>query len=152
MVNLFQFKDCDRKLIFAAQDQALNTKYYNSHIPDGTDSSCRLCGCGNETVAHIVSGCSSLAGISYKKRHDAVGRRLHWCICSLYEFSTVKEWWRHNPKPVEDSDRVKLLWDFTIITDTNICANRPDLILVLKQERLAYLVDFSCPFDDNVYA
>jgi len=39
---------------------------------------------------------------------------------------------------------------FTIITDSTICANRPDLILVLKEERLAYLVDFSSPFDDNV--
>jgi len=28
--------------------------------------------------------------------------------------------------------------------------NRPDLILLLKEEQLAYLVDFSCPFDDNV--
>jgi len=97
-----------------------------------------------------VSGSSSLAGTSYKKCHDAVGRQLHWCICSLYGFSTVKEWWRHNPRPVEDSDRVKLLRDFTIITDRTIRANRPDLILVLKEERLANLIDFSCPFDDNV--
>ena len=28
-------------------------------------------------------------------------------------------------------------------------ANRPDIILVLKEEQLAYLVDFSCPFDNN---
>jgi len=111
-----------KSLIFAAQDQTLNTKYYNSHILGGTDSSCRLCSCGNQTVAYIVSGCSSLAGTSYKKRHDVVGHQLHWCLCSLYGFSTVKEWWRHNPRPVEDSDRIKLLWDFTIITDRTICA------------------------------
>ena len=51
---------------------------------------------------------------------------------------------------MEDSDRIKLLWDFTIITDRTIHANRPDLILVLKEERLAFLVDFLCPFDNNV--
>ena len=59
--------------------------------------------------------------------HDVVGHRLHWRICSLHGFSTVTEWWRQNPRPVEDSDRIKLLWDFTIITDRTIHANRPDL-------------------------
>jgi len=51
---------------------------------------------------------------------------------------------------VVESDRVKLLWDFSIITDRTIHVNRPDLIVVLKEERLAYLKDFSCPFDSNV--
>ena len=37
-----------------------------------------------------------------------------------------------------------------IATDRTIHANRPDLILVLKKERRAYLVDLSCPFDNNV--
>jgi len=66
-----------KSLIFAAQDQALNTKYYNSHILGGSDSSRRLCGSENETVAHIVSGCSTLAATLYKKCHDAVGHHLH---------------------------------------------------------------------------
>jgi len=91
-----------------------------------------------------------LAGTLYKKRHDVVGRRLHWYLCSQFGFSVVKEWWKHNPRSVEESDSVKLLWDFTIITDRTIHANRPDLILVFKKERLVYFVDFSCPFDSNV--
>jgi len=100
-------------------------------------------------VAHIVSGCSFLAG-TYKKCHDVVGRHLHWCLCSQFGFSVVKEWWKHDVRSVEDSDSVKRLWDFTIITDRTIHASRPDLILVFKKERLVYLVDFSCPFDSNV--
>jgi len=53
-------------LILAAQDQALNTKYYNASILGGSDLLCRLCGSDLETVAHIVSGCSTLPGTSYK--------------------------------------------------------------------------------------
>jgi len=70
----YDLKTETESLIFAAQDQAVNTKYYNSHILGWTDSSCRFCSCGNETDAYIVSGCSNLAGTLYKKRHDAVGR------------------------------------------------------------------------------
>jgi len=91
-----------------------------------------------------------LAATLYKKRHDALGRRLHWYLCSQFGFSVVKEWWKHNPSSVVESDRVKVLWDFSIITDRTIHANRPDLIVVLKEERHAYLIDFSCPFDNNV--
>ena len=51
---------------------------------------------------------------------------------------------------MEESDSVKLLWDFSIVTYRTTHANRPDLIVVLKEQRLAYLVDFSCPFDSNM--
>ena len=69
---------CDLKietesLVFAAQDQALNTNYYSNRILGGPNATCRLCGSSNETVAHIVSGCSFLEGTLYKKRHDVVG-------------------------------------------------------------------------------
>ena len=104
---------CDLKietesLVFAAQDQALNTNYYNFHILGGPNSSCRLCDSDNETVAHLVSGCSALAGTSYKKCHDAVGHCLHWCLCCQFSFPVVREWWKHNPKSVEESVSVKL--------------------------------------------
>jgi len=84
-------------LILAAQDQALNAKYYNASILGGSDSSCRLCASEIETVAHIVSGCPTLAGTLYKKRHDEIGRHLHWCLCSQFGFPVERDWWKHNP-------------------------------------------------------
>ena len=39
--------DLTESLILAAQDQALNTKYYNATILGGSDSSCCLCGSEN---------------------------------------------------------------------------------------------------------
>ena len=45
-------------LITAAQDQALNTRYYNKHIiKQGTTDSCRMCNTQPETVEHIISAC-----------------------------------------------------------------------------------------------
>ena len=44
--------------IVAAQDQALNTKYYATKIlHTETDSKCRLCQQHDETIEHIMSAC-----------------------------------------------------------------------------------------------
>jgi len=56
----------------------------------------------------------------------------------------------HAPCSVEESDDVKLLWDFSVVTDRSIPANRPDIILVMKQCHRALLIDFACPADYNI--
>ena len=50
--------------IVAAQDQALRTRYFrNAVYRENVESICRVCGAADETVAHIVSECSKLAGV-----------------------------------------------------------------------------------------
>jgi len=46
----------------AAQDRALQTKYYATKILNtGTDSKCRLCQQSDETIDHTISACPILA-------------------------------------------------------------------------------------------
>ena len=48
--------------IVAAQDQALQTKYYATKIlSTETDSKCRICQQSDETIDHITSSCPILA-------------------------------------------------------------------------------------------
>ena len=48
--------------LVAAQDQALQTKYYAAKILNTeTDSKCRLCQQFDETIDHIISACPILA-------------------------------------------------------------------------------------------
>ena len=55
--------------IVAAQDQALQTKYYATKILNTeTDSKCRLCHQFDETIDHIISACPILAKEQYIKR------------------------------------------------------------------------------------
>ena len=44
-------------------------------------SLCRLCGKKGESVQHITSGCEKLSQSKYKRRHDNVGKKVHWNIC-----------------------------------------------------------------------
>jgi len=59
--------------IVAAQDQALQTKYYATKILNiEIDSKCRLCQQFDERIDHIISACPILAKEQYTKRHDRV--------------------------------------------------------------------------------
>jgi len=54
--------------IVAAQDQALNTKYYATKIlHTETDSKCRLCQQHDETIDHITSACPILTSMNVCK-------------------------------------------------------------------------------------
>ena len=70
--------------IVAAQDQALQTKYYATKIFNRErerDSKCRLCQQFNETIDSIISACPILGKEQYMNRHDSVCAQLHFNIC-----------------------------------------------------------------------
>ena len=62
--------ETEEGLITAAQDQALNTRYYRKNvIKQGTTDRCRMCHTEPETVEHIISGCQTLAADQYLNRY-----------------------------------------------------------------------------------
>ena len=60
-----------------------------------------MCKNADETVSHIVSGCTKLAQAEYKKRHDKVATAVHWCLAKKYGLAHSDQWYHHKP---EDSD------------------------------------------------
>ena len=68
--------------IVAAQDQALQTKYYATKIlKTETDSKCRLCQQFGEMIDHIISACPIPVKEHYIKRRNKVCAQLHFNIC-----------------------------------------------------------------------
>lgn len=47
------------------------------------------------------------------------------------------------------NDRVKLLWDHTFATDHSLNHNRPDLVLLVKEERVCSIIDVAISLDRN---
>jgi hypothetical protein len=138
-------------LIIAAQDQALNTNAHKSKILKlNVDSRCRMCKQHDETVAHIVSGCQTLANDQYKKRHNHVAKRLHWTLCRRYGIETPEQWWKHDINNVIETNETKILWDFSIRTDRVIQAHKPDIVVVDKKTKKCQIIDVACPLDMNV--
>jgi len=114
--------------IVAAQDQALQTKYYATKILNTeTDSKCRLCQQFDETIDHIISAYPIMAKEQYIKRHDRVCAQLHFNICKETGGQLDKKQWNERvPKSAETSQggMVTVLWNQQIQTDRTITNNK----------------------------
>ena len=137
--------------ILAAQDQSLSTRNYQANVlKNGADPKCRFCDQYTETIDHLISGCPVLAPNEFIRRHDRVGKYLHWGICNHYGIDTTKNWFEHDPQPVTNGKSVTILWDFSVHTDRTIQANRPDIIVKDYTTKTCLLIDMSVPSDKNI--
>jgi hypothetical protein len=138
-------------LLIAAQDQALNTRYYQRKILHTTiDSRCRLCHQQEEHVNHIVSGCSVLAKTDYNHRHNRLAGYLHWSMLKDLGLPTSEHWYEHQAEKVVESEEVMIMYDMAVNTDRRIGANRPDIIFHDKRNKRCLLIDVSVPCDTNI--
>jgi len=138
----------------AAQDQALQTKYYATKIlKTETDSKCRLCQQFDETMDHIISACPILAKEEYIKRHDRVRAQLHFNIRKETRVKLdKKQWYEHVPKSVEtiQGGKVTILWNQQVQTDRTILNNKPDIIIRDNEMETCMLIDVAISGDKNV--
>ena len=138
----------------AAQDQALQTKYYATKILNtGTYSKCRLCQQFDETTDHTVSACPILAKEQYIKRHDRVSAQLHFNICKETGIKLDKKhWYEQVPKSVETSQggKVTTLWNQQVQTDRTTLDNKPDIIIHDNEKGTCMLIDVAISGDRTV--
>ena len=90
-----------------------------------------------------------LAQREYKRRHDWVGRKIHWEVCRKSGFDVNEIWYKHEPEKVVQNDSWKILWAFTIKTDHVIEARRLDMVNIVKTKNEGKIIDFACPFDSR---
>ena len=111
--------------IVAAQDEAISTNYFKNKIfMEEIESKCQLCKQHEESIDHLTSGCPILAKNECLMRHDTVCTHLHYSICKALGTETTDKWYTHMPKPVyEEGD----------VTDREVTANRPDIIIKNKK-------------------
>ena len=103
----------------------------------------------DESMDHIVSGCSKLAQEEYKRRHDNPGKIVHWKLARKCNFEAEDKWYEHEPDSVLENEDYEILWDFSIQIDHVIEARRPDLVVVDK-ERSCKIIDFAVLGDSMI--
>lgn len=145
-------------LLIAAQDQALKTRYIEHRVmKTREDERCRMCKEKSETVTHIMTACPILAQREYIDRHNRVCSLIHYEICRNYNCHlSVQKWYQHKPENVTTNNgKVTILYDHPIRTDRTVTgtnegggANRPDI--VIRAEKVTYLIDVAIPADTNV--
>ena len=142
MLGLLQNRDLKREtesLIVRAQNQSIRTSLVKTKIEKNQgDPLSRVCRKVDESIDHIVSGCSKLAQKEYKSRHDNLEKIVHWKLACKSNFEGGDKWYEHEPESVLENEGYKILKDFSIQTDHVIEARRPDLIVVDKKGRSSW--------------
>ena len=140
-----------KSLIVTAQNQSIRTNLVKAKIDKSQGNSlCRVCRKVDESIDHIVSGCSKLAQKECKRRHDNLGKIVHWKLARKCNFEAGDKWYEHESERVLESEDYKILWDFSIQTDHVIEARRPDLVVVDKKERSCKIIDFAVPGNSRI--
>ena len=148
-----ELKKETESLITAAQDQSLPTNVMKARIEKSDVSPmCRMCNAAEETLFHIVSECRVHAQTEYKGRDDKLAKVINWDLCKKYGVKVQSKWYDHVPEKVEETDHVKILWDFNIQTDHVIEHRRPDVVVLDKHEKMCHLIDIAVPGDCRVEA
>ena len=102
-----------------------------------------------ETLAHITSGCSKLAGTEYTERHNNVASIVCRAICAEYDPEHSKDWWV-KPENVVRNGHAKILWNFLIQTDKHLLHNRLDIVLINYEEQTCLIIAIAVPRDENI--
>ena len=74
---------------------------------------------------------------------------MYWAICKEFGIEVKERWYEHEPKTVTENDSVTILWDMPIHTDRTIAANRPDIVLKNKKDKICLLIDMTVSLDTN---
>ena len=109
----FQNGDLKREtesLIRAAQNQSIRTNLVKVKIDKSQgDSLCRVRRIVDESIDHIVSGCSELVEKECKRRHDNLGKTAHWELARKFNFEAGDKWYEHEPESVLENEDYKIL-------------------------------------------
>jgi hypothetical protein len=92
-----------------------------------------------------------LAQSEYKKRHDILAKIIHMNLG--VKFNLLKNTQLHysyTPESCLENDSYKLYFDRTILTDIHIKHNRPEIIILNKKQKQAYLLDIAVPNLHNI--
>ena len=138
-------------LIVAAQNHSIRTNLVEAKIEKSQgDLLCRVCRKVGESIDHIASGCSKLAQNECKRRHDNLGKIVHWKLAKKCNFEAGDKRYEDEPESVLDNEDYKILWNFSIQTDHIIEARRPDLVVVDEEEGSCKIIDFAVPGDSRI--
>ena len=141
--------------IMELYEQLLPTKLYNSRKTKTTydpDARCRMCGKAQESVAHVLSGCSVLAQTKYLSRHNAALKLLFFELLKSYQLIEVIPPWYSptQPKPSYENEQATVYWDVPVYVDhIEVHANRVDARIVDKENQTVTLLEMSCPWVEN---
>ena len=124
--------------------------YHARIIKDSTDPMCRICNIYEETIDHIVSGCSELAKTEYITKTQQGSCTIIYIARHVnYDIQVSDKWYEHEPATVTENDEATILWDMQMRTESEVAANKPDIVIKDQKNETCKLIDMAVPSDRN---
>ena len=156
---LTKWKDCPTEVINEIQSlylQTIPTLTFTKFRGDNnvTSTICRLCAVGNESVRHLLSTCQKFLSTTYKRRHD---RALQLILFKYLHkeglISTCPAWYtKLCIKPKYENEGIVVFWDipeYSGHNDNEARTLRPDGKIILKAEKVIFVLEMSVPWVEN---
>lgn len=126
-------------------------QYRSAILHESIEVNCRRCRQSQESIEHIMNGCSTLASSDYLQRHNNVAKIVHQELALRSKLVEEKNpFYRYQPAAVLLSSDYKLYWDRFITMNHTILANRPDIVWIDKRNNSGYLIDIVVPLMNNL--
>jgi len=59
------------------------------------------------------------------------------------------KWYEHEPATVTENDEATILWDMQMRTESEVAANKPDIVIKDQKNETCKLIDMAVPSDRN---
>ena len=144
--------------IYDTYYQLLPTKTYKSTRSnvEVTNVKCRYCFVKDESVSHLLSSCGTLAKSDYMRRHNnALDCFIHHVLFQYGFISKLPPWFtKIKVKPYYNNSKATIWYDIPEYTDNEEDVDerkvkRPDGKILLKEEKVIYVVEMSVPWINN---
>ncbi|KAI5738323.1 hypothetical protein M8J77_005461 [Diaphorina citri] len=110
-----------------------------------------MCNSQSETIQHITTGCTVLAGTQYLQRHDKSCNIIHLHLAKKDRHKIQEEpYYKYKPETVLDNEKSTIYWNKTIQTEAFTQHNKPDIVYIDKTTKLGYIIDMAHPADHNL--
>ena len=117
-----------------------------------TPTTCRACHSQQETIMHILSACRVHAPSGYIERHNAALRVLYFHLRAAYEIDKepVLPYVPLEIEAVVQNEKARIYWNYPVSTTRQINAIKPDILLLDKELKELFVVEFSSPAENNM--
>ena len=81
-----------------------------------------------------------------------VGKHIHWLLLKKHGIPTGNKWYSHVPNVVTETNngKVTIYCNKPVKIDRKVSYNRPDVVVIDREENTWYIVSFAIPVDHHV--
>ncbi|XP_029657681.1 uncharacterized protein LOC115231938 [Octopus sinensis] len=114
------------------------------------DSLCNHCKKSKKTVDHMATQCGKMLNSDYLRRHNEVVKCIHLNLCRMYGLKKARRLKGHSVQSTLSTGKVEIRVDSTILTETKVEYNKPDIFVHDKVRNEINLIEVGITSQDRL--